>query len=250
MIERMEYQKQQDDFDYTIEHKALYEIIADKLEFMILSDTTQISQKLPSEQQLADSFGVSRPVIREALKILKERGLIASRQGASSVITDYAMDHFTKSINRIACMKNVTPQQIYQIRTTLEILSVKLAAESQDKHQVEELKRLNRAMEEYSSGTAHVKKRAELDVAFHSTISGMSGNPLLQYMTEALSSMLLSVIEKSIDTETAMDGIKFHDKIIVAITEGNAQKACDLMRSHLMLSIRNYEVMNEGTDNT
>lgn len=234
--------------DYSIERKALYEIIADRMEEMILSDTTKISQKLPSEQQLADSFGVSRPVIREALKILKERGLISSRQGASSVITDYDTDAFIKSINRITCMKNVSPAQIYQIRTVLEVLSAKLAAENPDKSLVEELKVRNRSMEarwsEAGSFEEAVRERARLDAEFHSMIAGMSGNPLLQCMTEALIPLLIPVFEKGLCDETAKDGTCFHDKIIAAIESGDADKASTLMRNHLMISIRNYEFMN------
>lgn len=234
--------------DYTIERKALYEIIADRMEEMILSDTTKISQKLPSEQQLADSFGVSRPVIREALKILKERGLISSRQGASSVITDYDTDAFIKSINRITCMKNVSPAQIYQIRTVLEVLSAKLAAENPDKSRLNALKERNRTMEDRwlsrEGSEEAIKERARLDAEFHSAVAGMSGNPLLHYMTEALSSLLIPVIEKTICDETAKDGISFHDRIIAAIESGDVDKASALMRDHLMLSIRNYEFMN------
>lgn len=235
--------------DYTIERKALYEIIADRMEEMILSDTTKISQKLPSEQQLADSFGVSRPVIREALKILKERGLISSRQGASSVITDYDTDTFIKSINRITCMKNVSPAQIYQIRMTLEVLSMKLAAENPDKELVAELKARNRSMEVRWNEAANlreaVSERARLDAEFHSAIAGMSGNPLLQVMMEALASLLIPVIEKTIDEETSKEGISCHDRIIAAIEAGDAEKACDLVQSHLTIALRNYELMND-----
>ena len=59
------------DSEMQVNKKALYEIVADKLEDMILSDGTQIDKCLPSEQVLSASFGVSRPVIREALKILR-----------------------------------------------------------------------------------------------------------------------------------------------------------------------------------
>ena len=59
----------------------LYEQVADRLEARILSDPDTLGHKLPSEQALADGFSVSRPVVREALKLLKERRLVSVRNG-------------------------------------------------------------------------------------------------------------------------------------------------------------------------
>ena len=67
--------------NYNVERVNLYESIANNLEEMILNDSSQIGQKLPSEQTMAANFGVSRNVIREALKILKERQLITLHIG-------------------------------------------------------------------------------------------------------------------------------------------------------------------------
>ena len=85
----------------TPNRNAMYEVIADKIEEMILSDEMQASEKLPSEAVLSEKFGVSRPVVREALNTLRERGLIASRQGAASVITEPDADTLLRNFNRI-----------------------------------------------------------------------------------------------------------------------------------------------------
>ena len=65
----------------------MYETIADKLEEMILTDAISIDEKLPSEQTLATSFGVSRPVIREALMLLNARGLISQKNGEGNYVS-------------------------------------------------------------------------------------------------------------------------------------------------------------------
>lgn len=236
--------------EYKIEHKALYEVIADKLELIILNDTTQISQKLPSEQYLAESFGVSRPVIREALKILKERGLIASKQGSSTVITDYSSDHFVKTMNRIAHMKNATPEQIYQIRNHLEILSARLAAANATHQDVARMKQINEKIHENLYDAA---KRAKWDVELHNVIARASKNPLLAFMMESLADLLQPIFEKIIEKELEQqkgshgqdDGLMIHDKIVSAIEARNEEDAADLMRTHLMISVRNFEFFHE-----
>ena len=63
---------------HTLDRSRLYERIADQLETRIIEDKDEEWQegaKLPSEQKLAESFGVSRNMVREAIKLLKERGL-------------------------------------------------------------------------------------------------------------------------------------------------------------------------------
>ena len=64
-----------------LEGAHLYEQVADRLEQQILSHPDTVGTKLPSEQELAHGFSVSRPVVREALKLLKERQLVTVRNG-------------------------------------------------------------------------------------------------------------------------------------------------------------------------
>jgi len=232
--------------NYSIERKALYEMIADKLELFILNDTSKISQKLPSEQYLADSFGVSRPVIREALKILKERGLISSHQGSASVISDYSTEHFSKTMRRMAHMKNITPREIYQLRAHLEILSAKLAAENASDDEVEALKKINALIRE---NAGDVGARAEYDVEFHKTVAKMSGNALLCAIMESISDLLLPIFIEAQDESTDREGIALHDAILDAIEKHDAERAADLMRTHLMISARNYEVFGKEAEN-
>lgn len=229
--------------DFQIEHKALYEMIADKLELFILHDTSRVSQKLPSEQYLADSFGVSRPVIREALKLLKERGLIASRQGSASVITEYDTDSFVKAMSRMAYMKNVTPEQIYPIRSALEILSAKLAAANATEESIASLRAINERM--HAPSLTH-EERICFDVDFHKAVAEMSQNPLLSCMIETLSSFLFELFEKSVDESTDTHGIALHDQLVEAIAARDEDAAADIMRTHLMISVRNYEIRNNS----
>lgn len=225
--------------DYGIERKALYEMIADKLELFIINDTSKISQKLPSEQYLADSFGVSRPVIREALKILKERGLVEMRQGSATVISEYSAEHFCRTVRRMAQMKGVDTEQIYQIRMPLELLAVRLAAQNVTDESLLELKSVNEAIYVCRDG----KERARLDVAFHKTIAKMSGNVMLEYILEGMAALLQDIFELSADSTTDRENILLHDKIFEAIEQRDAETAVDLMRTHILISMRNYEVL-------
>ena len=67
--------------DLRVTKKSLYETVADRIEDMILDNSLQQGERLPSEQELATRFGISRNVMRESLKLLKERQLIVQRNG-------------------------------------------------------------------------------------------------------------------------------------------------------------------------
>ncbi|MFC2281791.1 MAG: FadR/GntR family transcriptional regulator, partial [Treponema socranskii subsp. buccale] len=70
------------DNSFTLVRDNLSVQIADRLEDTIVnSDAFPVNEKLPSEQQLAEQYRVSRPVVREALKVLQERGLVAVKNG-------------------------------------------------------------------------------------------------------------------------------------------------------------------------
>ena len=221
--------------------KALYETIADRLEEMILNDRSRIEQKLPSEQRLAESFSVSRPVIREALKLLKERGLIESRQGVASVVVEYSPERLFKSLSRFTQTQNTKPEQIHQVRTALELLAVRIAAENVTEQDVQNLKTCNQKLQQNLCKSL----QAELDIAFHRTIVKISNNPLLDVIFESLTAIMKPIIEKSTTQDTLADGVVWHEKIIHALADKNQEQALTLMQQHLLLSIRNFEYLNE-----
>ena len=225
-----------------MERKALYEIIADKLEFTIVSDLSGDKQKLPSEQRLATAFGVSRPVIREAIKILKARGLIESRQGAPTFIKAYGVEDFQKSLERIAHAQNVTMEQIFEVRVALELASIQLAARNVTEEDLTNLREINAQMRSPNAGKHEL---ADADTLFHVTLAKCSKNPLLVVMTEAFSGQLKKWIQTTVNENTKVDGVAFHEKLIEAIERGDEDKARNLMQAHLVLSMRNFEKNNE-----
>ena len=220
------------------ETKSLCEVIADKLEYAIFNDKTINKGKLPSEMQLANAYGVSRPVIREALKILKARGLIDSRQGAPTTIAEYKVEDLQKNLARISKMKNISSTEVYAVRLALEVASARYAAQNATEEDLLALRKINEEMQKNSNDYPLL---ARLDTQFHVAVAQASKNTLLAFITEAFAGLLYSVIERTVDERTAIDGVAFHDKIISAIEKGEAENASEIMRAHLILSLRNFE---------
>lgn len=222
----------------------MYEAVADRLEEMILSDNIKADEKLPSEQTLAVSFGVSRPVIREALMLLKARGLIEQKNGGGAFISPPNPDNMTDTIRRIVHMNGIDVPALCEVRVALETLSATLASEHATRDDINALREITAQMAECHE---NLSRRAELDVKFHVRIAEAGGNTLLTFFVNSLASQLAEMIEKTLTLKgAAEDGERYHARIIDAISERNTELASGLMRNHIVMSVRNYEIISNN----
>ncbi len=229
--------------DCKLNRSTLPEMIAEKLEVMILNDRTRLEQKLPSEQALALSFGVSRTVIREALVLLRGRELIYCKNGEGSYINPISSDTLTNTLNRVIKMNDISTSDIFAVRAMLENMSVRLAAENITTAEAKELLDINRRMEEAEKDC---QKRAELDVEFHAKIGEISRNSLLLAIINSISSLIMEWILPSLGAPgTSASGISEHYKLIEYLRAHDTDAAEEEMRYHILRSKRNYEYVVE-----
>ncbi|MDD3413442.1 MAG: FadR/GntR family transcriptional regulator [Lachnospiraceae bacterium] len=218
----------------------LYEQIADCLEELILTDEElQKEKKLPSEQTLAEKFGVSRNVIREALKILKERGLINPKNGTGSYITKPEASNLSDVISRMVVMDNMNYSDIYDVRIILETASCKRAALNATS---DDLANMSDMLEKLKNRDITVEERRELDFGFHIAIAEAAGNPLLVVFVQTMKNLFLEMIEKGIFIEGGIDdAINRHANIMEALKAGDPNMAEVMMYDHLHFSKKNVE---------
>ena len=118
--------------DHGFARVNLYEQIADFIERKILLGDDPVfseGKKLPPEQDLANYFGVSRNVIRESIKLLKERGLVDPRNGVGAYVTRPDESKISTMMYRYILLRNVDPDSIYDVRSLLEPACARMAAE-------------------------------------------------------------------------------------------------------------------------
>ncbi len=224
---------------FAVSRVNLYEQIADKLEEWILADNFEGQEKLPSEQSLADEFSVSRNVIREALKLLKARGLVDPRNGTGSYITKPEATDLSAVISRMVAMDNISYKAIYDVRIILETAACKKAAALVTDQQLTEMEQL---LEKLKDRSISVKERRETDFAFHEAIARAAGNPLLEILIQAMKNVFIDMIEKGIFIEGGIDdAIMRHANILNALKAHDAAMAEDAMHDHLAFSRRNVE---------
>lgn len=219
--------------------------VADHLERTILdsSDVTE-SDKLPSEQKLAATYKVSRPVVREALKLLQERGLVTLKNGLGAFVTKPKSSTVMSAVNRIIQMNNISEDELTQMRAMLEVNAAELAAKKiTDEH----LKKIEDNIERFSDRTLTLPERVELDSEFHNLVAMASGNALLAMFNDVLISMLTNYMGKGVLVTGGIDdAIARHKKIFDALKNHDVKAVRVAMNEHIAASRQNVEQYNSN----
>jgi DNA-binding FadR family transcriptional regulator len=229
--------------EFSLSRVNLSQQVADHLEEVILSSpTSRVSEKLPSEMKLAKQYNVSRPVIREALKLLQERGLVSLKNGSGAYITKPETDTVMTAISRIMQVDKITPGELTELRGILEMSSVELAAVHVS---AEQLARMHSILDSFNDKSLPLKERVALDVSFHIAIAEASGNELLTMFVEVLTSLLKDYMGKGILIQGGIDdAIDRHRKILDALTLHDVAKARQAMTEHLQVSSENVQLFD------
>ena len=228
-----------DHFPINIQRSKLSEQIADQLEEEIIS-SGKVGERLASEQQLAERFSASRTIVREALKILRARGLITSRTGSGAYITSPNVEDLSHMLSRMIRMNGIGYQDIYDMRYYIEAAAVRAAVEHAPDM---ELDRLEEILTQLKNRNLGFMERRDLDFRFHERIAHLSGNALLALMVETMAHVFKDVIEIGIFVEGGIDdAIIRHQRILDALRARDAEQAEKMVYEHLDQSRRNYEV--------
>lgn len=227
----------------TLSRTNLTQQIADHLEEVILTSPTKVSDKLPSEMALAKQYNVSRPVVREAIKLLQERGLVTLKTGSGAFITRPASSTVGQAINRIMQVDQISSEELTEVRVILELSAIELAAEKITDEQLEEIDHI---LTQFENKTLPFKVRVSLDEAFHLALAKATGNSLLALFVGTLTSLLRDYMGKGILIEGGIDdAITRHRQIYAALCEHDREKALEAMREHLKVSSYNVRVFDQ-----
>ncbi|TPE51433.1 FadR/GntR family transcriptional regulator [Amaricoccus solimangrovi] len=190
------------------------------------------NQKLPSEKALAEEFGVSRPILREALERLREQGLIHSRQGAGSFVRE--IRSVPLGFARVETIADI--QRCYEFRICIETMSARLAAARRDEEALGELATALSLMEGATDSLTH---REDADFAFHLAVAKAANNQYFEASMRALREHIhvgMKMHGQSLMTDGAKalkNVFREHSAIFAAIRDGEGETAERLMRDHL-----------------
>jgi GntR family transcriptional repressor for pyruvate dehydrogenase complex len=210
------------------------EDLATLLSKKISSGVYPPGQLLPSERALSEEYGLSRSMVREALRTLAERRLIEVRPGRGSQVRQTTVADAVERLFEIVDHTRVTPRILIEARSMIETTAAAMAAEQAGKTELDAI----RTAEENCRLSSTLLDRVRWDLTFHLAIVKAAGNPLVETMFHAIQPYIVELLFRSLTDEKVSDqGLVFHQRILDAIVEHDPETASQEMGGHLTLGI-------------
>lgn len=217
--------------------QRLYERVVGKVLEFISSGAWKPGYRLPPERELSEAFGVSRTVVREAVKALEARGVLESATGSGISVRRADFNIVSQSLQTYMQLANRDDFEIRlnEVRRVLEVEMVVLAASRVTPEQRTQLRQICKQMRE---GQNTAKQMAELDFRLHITLAEATQNDLFKVLLAPLIDQLHNHIILTWEdfprpVEQVFDQ---HEAIVSAVENGDADAARQAMMKHLMFS--------------
>src|SRR4051812_34834568 len=196
------------------------ELVAAQLRRMIVLGELTEDEQLPSESVLMEQFGVSRPTLREAFRILEAEGVITVRRGVrgGARVQVPTVDAAAQQAGLLLQYRGALLSDVYDVRTILEPAAARLLAERRTDSDIE---RLETALEVQRESLRDEKASGIADASFHQLIIELCGNEALQMMVSMVGHIIREGDRAFVEThdweterELAEIALKAHAKLV------------------------------------
>ena len=188
---------------------------------------------LPSETSLAASFGVSRPVVREALKNLEGQRVIEIINGKGALVRPIDSDALRMFFQRAMQMEHATILELMEIRKGLEVQAAMLAAQRRDEKDMQAIREAVQAMRDHMH---ELETYTRLDVEFHLRIATASHNSMMVYLIDLIRDALRNTISAGLQSrgsDLQLETIqRTHETLVNKIEKGEVEASMQAMSLH------------------
>lgn len=220
---------------------SLSDKVAKQLTDAIMARELVPGQRLPSERELGEQFGVSRTVIREAIRSLAAHGLVNVTSGRGIEIGQIDSGDVTASMRLfVQGHNNLDYGKVHEVRTAFELQAAGLAAL---RATPEALSRLRAICDAHQRSILSKDMTAicELDFQFHRVLAEASGNELLVAMLDSVADVLREVRNQAmVHMGVAETALKAHRRILECVGVGDQESARRAMEKHLAEAARHW----------
>jgi GntR family transcriptional repressor for pyruvate dehydrogenase complex len=210
------------------------EIVVEQILKQLQSGEIATGARLPSQRALAQSFGVGRSSMREALNALAVMGYLDVQQGRGTFIAQQLPDA-NPSISKLqAALKAGSLLDVIELRETLECKAAELAAERSDSRH---LRRLEQALRDMEESQGDYRRFLQADVEFHITLADATTN---QIFSEIVRFLLEKVVGHHETFKTTLISLEYRShsirtlkQVLACIKREDGRGAAEWMREHL-----------------
>jgi GntR family transcriptional repressor for pyruvate dehydrogenase complex len=207
------------------------------LEGGIVSGGFPPGTRLPSERELAARFGASRPVVREVVSALVERGLVEVVAGRGTFVREPHPMDVARPLTHLFRRQRATPRQLVSARRVLESEAAVEAVEHADGADLDRMASAVTALEAARSPL----ERAVWDIRFHLALARASHNPVIVTMLSSIAPLSLELMLRSMDDRrVSAASLPFHRRVLEAIQTRDPEAAHAAMVAHMDSGARLY----------
>lgn len=215
-----------------VRSSRLYEQIVQQVEESIHKGELKPGDQLPPERELAEQFGVSRTAVREAVKALREKGMVEAYPGRGTFITDGTPYSMRQSLDRMMRSGNEGFAFLAEVR---EILEPQIAALATTRADEEDLRALREQVAIMDAAKNDPEAFIEADLDFHLALAEAAANPIILSLIDSIVGLLREQRMGIFQVEGGPDrGQYHHKKILEAIEFRDPVGAREAMKAHLI----------------
>ncbi|MGC0053806.1 FadR/GntR family transcriptional regulator [Brucella pituitosa] len=214
---------------------SLADSVSDSIRIEIINGSYAIGDKLPTEMELASTYGVSRPIVREAINSLKRDGLVMTRHGVGAFVSEIREQNFR--FTSFDVNDSVDIRNVIELLMAVEAAATARAAERRTEEDIKTIEARFNAMQ---TAIDHGQSGVEEDMQFHRAIVEAAQNPYFQSMWDFLDASVRNFIRKARENTAKLRvGVieevqSEHRNILDAIAQGDAQAARKAAEAHLI----------------
>ena len=186
--------------------------------------------KLPPERELAPRFGVSRPSLRQALKVLEIMGVISQRVGDGTYLAANASQILSEPMEFLILLDGISIHELLEARCIIE---PELAARAAERATVEDLRLLARAIRDHEGNRDDLHTAIEADLGFHQAIFRAAGNRACFRILSLFHRSVWKALAVTSQLANLQDLLGSHQAIYSAIHRRDPEEARRLMAKHL-----------------
>lgn len=221
-----------------VKQSRAYQDVVEQIQEAVIAGTLKPGSQLPAERELKEQFGISRGTLREALRVLEQKGLIEIRTGVAggSIIREVNSEQLSENLGLLIRNRTVSPRDLAEFREGMEGGVAALAAQ---RGQDEDMALLNRLLQEAEE---HLKKGRKgwdsfirTDEKLHMALARMSGNLLFISVLESVYYNIHTYYENYLPRGKKILQENFNDlrAIVTAVTGRDAEAARELAQGHV-----------------
>ena len=221
-----------------LRHKDdLVERVVQKIQKQVLDGRLPVGSRLPSEREFAERLGVSRTVLREAVRILGTKGLLETRHGIGTTVRAMTSEAVVKPMTLFfrSFNQEISLDDLHQVRSILEGETASLAARQGTDQDVAELRQLCADMQ---AAARDPEAFAQKDAEFHRRLGQTTHNPLITLLLDSIRDLIAEVRTRVASDPGLYDRVMpGHLRILDAVAARDPQRACEAMMEHLTTAL-------------